>query len=104
MNDDPAHERCRVPERRLRKPFIPFPKLRDALHGEPELLRALEAMSFDGMTQVSKAHAVEGIDAAREILRRTAAAPDRERPMFGYPSHPDNTPGEARAEQEEEGL
>lgn len=67
-----------VRERRPNKPFIPYPKLWDALAGEPALLKALNAMTFDEMTAVSKLMATEGLEAAKTRLRDRAAMPARQ--------------------------
>jgi hypothetical protein len=66
-----------VLERRISKPFMPYPKLWDALEGEPDMLKALKAETFDGMTAMSKLFATEGIDRVRDKLRPIAVAPAR---------------------------
>lgn len=59
--------------------FTPYPKLWEALAGSPDLVKALEGMTFDGMTQMSKLFATEGLDAVKAKLTQVAAAPNRER-------------------------
>lgn len=68
-----------VPERMPKPPFIPYPKLWDALEGEPRLLQVLRAMTFDGMTEISKLMATEGIEVAKARLRWLADMPARQR-------------------------
>jgi hypothetical protein len=68
-----------IPERTTRKPFMPYPALWDALGGEPELLKVLKAMDFDGMTATSKLMATEGIEAAKAKLRAFADMPYRQK-------------------------
>lgn len=65
--------------KRLRRFYMPYPDLWNALHDEPELRETFRAMTFDGMTDISKTMAVEGIDAAKDKLRRIAAAPARQK-------------------------
>jgi hypothetical protein len=60
-----------------RQPFEPYPALWDALRGEPDLLKALKAETFDGMSALSKLFATEGIEAVRYKLRPIASAPAR---------------------------
>jgi hypothetical protein len=60
-----------------RQPFEPYPALWNALRSEPNMLRVLQAMEFDGMTAMSKLFATEGIDRVRDKLRPIAVAPAR---------------------------
>jgi hypothetical protein len=60
-----------------RQPFEPYPKLWDALRSEPDMLKVLQAMEFDGMTAMSKLFATEGLEAVRARLRPVASAPAR---------------------------
>lgn len=70
-----ARERIAGP----RQPFTPYPNLWDSLAGEPAMIKALQGMTFDGMTAMSKLMATEGIEAVKTKLRSVAAAPDREK-------------------------
>lgn len=77
---DTSTRNRRMPARgKVTLPFIPYPDLWNALHDEPKLREALKGMTFDGMTDISKLMATEGIDAAKDKLRQVAAAPDRKR-------------------------